>query len=71
MVKICLRGNCKEIRIVPIHGEPTRCMVRLQLDHNVPLTYRLYDVQLFVPIEFASLLEVGLPVALTLDQVES
>jgi hypothetical protein len=46
-------------------------MVRLQLDHNVPLTYRLYDVQLFVPIEFASLLEVGLPVALTLDQVES
>jgi hypothetical protein len=46
-------------------------MVRLQLDHNVSRTYHLYDVQIFVPAEFASLLEIGLSVALTLEQIES
>lgn len=68
MVKICLRGLCKEIQITPNNGEPTRCMVRVQLDHNSPLTYRRYDLQFFVPAEFASLLEVGLSVAVTLEQ---
>ena len=49
MVKICLRGTCKAIGIIPRNGEPSRCEIRLELDHNVSLEYHRYDIQLFVP----------------------
>lgn len=68
VVKICLRGTCKAIGIIPTNGEPTRCEIRLELDHNVSLAYRLYDIQLFVPAEFATLLEIGRTVSVTLEQ---
>jgi hypothetical protein len=54
MVKICLRGTCKSIGIIPSNGEPTRCEVRLELDHNVSPEYHRYDIQLSVPTEFAT-----------------
>lgn len=68
MVKISLRGKCKHISLTPNNGEPSRCVIQLELDQNVSLLYKLYDVQLFVPAEFASLLEVNLPLTVTLEQ---
>jgi hypothetical protein len=53
------------------NGQPARCMVRIELDHSIPLEYHRYDIQLFVPTEFASLIETGLPVTITLEQIES
>jgi len=68
MVKISMRGNCKNIQFTPKNGEPARCMVRVELDHNVSPAFHLFDIQLFVPTEFASLLEIGIPVTVTLEQ---
>jgi hypothetical protein len=68
MVRICLRGTCKEIGIIPNNGEPTRCQVRLELDHNMSIEYHRYDIQVFIPIEFASLLEVGRTFTVALEQ---
>jgi hypothetical protein len=70
MVKICLRGTCKSIGIIPSNGEPTRCQVRMELDHNMSIEYHPYDIQLFIPIEFASLLEVGRTFTVNLEQNE-
>jgi hypothetical protein len=68
MVKICLRGTCKTIGILPDNGQPSRCEIQLELDHNVSLEYHRYDIQLLVPTEFATLLEVGRTVTMTLEQ---
>lgn len=68
MVKVCLKGRCKSIALTAENGEPTRCVVRVELDHNISAAYRLYDVQLFVPAEFATLLEVGQVLMVTLEQ---
>ena len=65
---MCLKGTCKNIQLTPENGEPTRCVIRVELDHNVSRTYRLYDIQLFVPAEFATLLEVNRPLFVTLEQ---
>jgi hypothetical protein len=68
VVKICLRGQCKNIQLTPSNCQPVRCEVRVELDHNTPLIYRRYDIQIFVPTEFANLLEIGIPVTVTLEQ---
>jgi len=68
VVKICLRGECKNIKLTSTNGEPVRCLIGVELDHNIPLTCHRYDIQILVPTEFASLLEVGLPLTLTLEQ---
>jgi hypothetical protein len=68
MVKICLRATCQDIGIVPNNGQPARCEIRLELDHNVSLEYHRYHIQLLVPTEFATLLEVGRTVTMTLEQ---
>jgi hypothetical protein len=68
VVKIYMRGQCKKIQIIPNNGEPTRCMVQIELEHYISLEYRRYDIQLLVPAEFATLLEAGLPVDITLEQ---
>lgn len=68
MLKICLQGECMNIEPDPNNGKPARCLVRVELDHNVPLTYDRYDIELFVPTEFATLLEVGQPITVTLEQ---
>lgn len=68
MVKICLNGKCTNIQITPNNGFPSRCVLQIELDHHMQLTYRPYDVQLFVPAELATLLEVGHAVTLTLEQ---
>jgi hypothetical protein len=70
MVKTCLKGKCKTFQVTPNNGELSHCEVRVELDHDIPLTYRAYDIQLLVPIEFATLLEVGQPLTITLDQAE-
>jgi hypothetical protein len=70
VVKICLRGECKDIQIVATNGQPARSMMRIELDHNIPLEYHRYDIQLFFPTEFASLIEVGATVGITLEQIE-
>jgi len=70
IVKICLKGKCKTIQVTPNNGEPSHCEVRVELDHDIPLTYRAYDIKLQVPIEFAILLQAGKPLTLTLDQDE-
>jgi len=49
-------------------AKPSGCEVRLELDHNVSLEYHRYDIQLFVPTEFATLLEVGRTATVTLEQ---
>ena len=68
MLKVRLEGKCKNILLAPDNGEPTRCSVRMELDHSVSRTFRLYDIQLLIPAEFATLLEIGLPLSLTLEQ---
>lgn len=70
MLKICLTGKCKNVQLTPNNGEPARCLVHVELDHDIPLTYDRYDVHLFVPTEFATLLEIGSTVVLTLEQHE-
>jgi hypothetical protein len=43
-------------------------VVRVELDHNIPVVFNRYDIQLFVPAEFANLLEVGVMLGITLEQ---
>jgi hypothetical protein len=54
--------------MLPNNGLPARCMVRIDLDEAIPLTYPIHEIQLFVPTEFATLLQVGFPLIVTLDQ---
>jgi hypothetical protein len=68
MVTICLKGKCSHIQVTPNNGEPIRCEIRLELDRDFPLTYPAHDIRLFVPVEFATLLEVGLPLTITINQ---
>lgn len=63
-----MRGECTHIQLTTSNGVPARCLVRVAIDQDIPLTYDLYDVQLFVPTEFATLFEVGHPLTLTLEQ---
>ncbi len=67
-MKICLRGQCKKIDFTPANGKPPRCVIRVELEQYVSDRYRMDEVQIFVPVEFASLLEAGLPVTITLEQ---
>jgi hypothetical protein len=46
-------------------------VLHIELDRHIQLAYRPYDVQLFVPAELATHLEVGHPVMLTLEQSDS
>lgn len=71
MVKVCMKGVCRNVQMSPSNGEPRRCAIQVELDHNVSIEYRLYDVELFVPVEFASLIEAGLPLTLTIEQTET
>jgi hypothetical protein len=68
MVKVCLKGICKNIQLTPANGVPSRCEIRVELDHSESLAYRLHDLQFIVPVEFATLLEVGLALTVTLEQ---
>ncbi|MGD0842092.1 MAG: hypothetical protein ABSA32_13135 [Candidatus Acidiferrales bacterium] len=68
MVKISLRGSCKAVQVTPANGTPGRGIVHIELDHSIPLKHERYDIQFFVPEEFASLLKVGASVAITLEQ---
>ena len=68
MAKICRRGKCKSIGLNPKNGERSRCEIRLELDQTLPLEYQRYDIQIFVPPEFAGLLELGHLVTVTLKQ---
>ena len=43
-------------------------MIQVELDHNVSVAPALYDIQFLIPREFASLLEVGLPLSVTIEQ---
>ncbi|MFZ0784524.1 MAG: hypothetical protein WBC67_08110 [Candidatus Acidiferrales bacterium] len=43
-------------------------MIQVELDRGVLPVHGVYDVRLVVPIEFAMLLEAGLPVVVTLEQ---
>jgi hypothetical protein len=71
MVKICLRGRCTSIGIIPTNGESSRCEVRLELDQNMTLEFRRYDIRLLVPTEFATLLESNQMVNITIEQDEA
>ena len=67
MVKISLNGTCKAVELTPNNGRPRRCLIRVELDHNVAQNFRLGDVQLLVPAEIAGLVDVNFPVTVTLD----
>ena len=71
MVKICLNGKCKDIQIIPNNGFPVRCKVSVELSRDLGMAYPIHFIELFVPAEFGSLLEIGLPLTLTLDQTGS
>jgi hypothetical protein len=68
VVRINLRGKCKNIEFTPDNGAPGRCMVRVELDYDDSPSYNLHEIQLYVPTKFGSLIEVGLPVTVTLEQ---
>jgi len=70
VVKICLHGMCKDIQIVPNNGFPVRCKVRVELSRDILLTYPLHDIEFFIPAEYATLLDVGHRLTVTLDQIE-
>jgi hypothetical protein len=71
MVKVCLKGICQNVQLTPENGQPVRCLIRVELDQNASRTYRLHDVQLLVPAEFATLLEVGRSVTVTSSKMET
>jgi hypothetical protein len=52
----------------PHNGQPALFLIAVGLDHNIPLTYHRHNIKLFVPAEFATLLEAGLPITVTLEQ---
>ena len=69
MITLTLRGKCTDIRLAAANGNPTRCVVSVELDHNfAKLVYHPYGVQLTLPAEFATLFETGLAINLTLGQ---
>jgi len=68
MVKVCLTGLCASIQPTSQNGEPAHCVIKIDLDRHVSRTHGPHDIQLFVPTEFAALLEEGLPVVVTLEQ---
>ncbi|MGC2330080.1 MAG: hypothetical protein WA581_01385 [Candidatus Acidiferrales bacterium] len=68
MVKVCLTGRCKSIQPTSQNGNPVHCVIQVEMDRGVSHAYSSYDIQLSVPIEFATLLEVGLPAVVTLEQ---
>lgn len=68
MVKVCLTGECKSVHPRPDNGNLSRCAVRVELDHSLEIIRPRYDVELFVPAEFATLFEVGRPITITLEQ---
>jgi hypothetical protein len=71
VVKISLNGKCKDIQVIPNNGFPVRCKVRVELSRDIQLTYPIHEIELFVPAEYATLLEVGLPLTVTLDQTHA
>jgi hypothetical protein len=68
MVKVCLTGRCTSIQPASHNGNPVHCVIQVEMDHGMSPAYGSYDIRLSVPIEFATLLEVGLPVVVTLEQ---
>jgi hypothetical protein len=68
VVKISLNGKCKDIQMISNNGFPARCRVKIELSRDIQLTYPVHEIEVFVPAEFATLLEVGLPLSVTLDQ---
>jgi hypothetical protein len=68
MVKVCLTGRCTSIQPASHNGNPVHCVIQVEMDHSALHAYSSYDIQLSVPIEFAALVEVGLPVVVTLEQ---
>ncbi len=68
MVKVCLTGLCKSVQPTTHNGNPVHCVIQVEMDHGVSRAYGSYDIQLSVPIEFAMLIEAGLPVIVTLEQ---
>ena len=71
MVKICLNDKCKDIQLIPNNGFPVRCKVSVELSRDLRLTYPIHFIEVYFPMEYASLLEIGLPLTLTLDQTGS
>jgi hypothetical protein len=63
-----LEGRMPSQSAFPNNGERGRCMVMVDLDQNVPLTYHRYEIQQFMPAEFALLLDVGPSVRIALEQ---
>jgi hypothetical protein len=47
---------------------PFRGKVPVELNHGILLTCPIHEIELYVPGEYATLLEVGLPLSVTLDQ---
>jgi hypothetical protein len=68
VVKINLRGKCKKIERVADIGIHGLCIVRVQLDSDVSSISHLHEIQFLVPAKFGTLLEVGLPVTVSLEQ---
>lgn len=61
-------AHSKSFQPTSQNGEPAHHVIQVELDPNVLRTRGPYDIRLFVPIEFATLLEEGLPVVVTLEQ---
>ena len=70
MVKVCLRGRCKNIEPATKNGKTARCRIGLQLHDGISFQ-DARDVELLIPAEYAALLEVGLSLTLTLEQNEN
>jgi len=68
MIKVCLTGRCTSIEPTAQNGKPAHSVIRVELDRDSSWSYSNHDIKLFVPIEFATLLEVGLPVVMTIEQ---
>ena len=48
-----------------------RCKVSVELSRDLRMAYPIHFIELYVPAEYGSLLEIGLPLTLTLDQTGS
>jgi hypothetical protein len=68
MLKICLDGKCKGLKMVVGNGFPSRCTVQAELGHEIPVVFPIYNIELSLPAELATLLEIGRSLTITLEQ---
>jgi hypothetical protein len=49
VLKISLEGKCKGFKVIPADGFPSRCAVQVELGHEIPIAFPVYNIELSIP----------------------